>query len=85
LYRGELKALDGEVRAALAKAADPATRRHLEDTRVEIASALDPQRLMPDDAPGRPGGALNRGLADWERALPSVENEWTCASFDQLH
>jgi hypothetical protein len=86
LYRGELKSLDAEVRAALAKATDAATRRHLEDTRVEIASALDPQRLMPGDgAANRAGGIPGRGLADWERELPPVENEWTCAAFDQLH
>ena len=70
-----------EVRAALPKAADAATRRHLEDTRVEIASALDPQRLMPDTGgASRTGNLPGRGLADWERELPPIDNEWTCSA-----
>jgi hypothetical protein len=44
LFRGELKALDAELRAALRKAADAATRRHLDDARAQIAQALDPSR-----------------------------------------
>jgi hypothetical protein len=85
LYRGELKALDAEVRAALARTTDAATRRHLEDTRVEIASALDPERLMPAEAAGpRGAGAPGRGLAAWERELPAVANEWSCSAFDDL-
>ncbi len=59
------------------KVGDAATRRHLEDVRVEIASALDPQRLMPGDAPR--AGAAGRGLAEWELELPPVANEWSCA------
>lgn len=85
LYRGELKALDGEIRTALARATDTATRRHLEDARVEIAAALDPQRLLPPDGPARTTGAPGRGLAAWEIELPPVESGWTCAGFDQLH
>ncbi len=83
LYRGELKALDGEVRAALLKTGDAATRRHLEDARVEIASALDPQRLMAEAASPRPGTAT-RGLAAWELELPPVDNEWSCSVLDDL-
>ena len=85
LYRGELKALDGEIRAALAKTGDAATRRHLEDMRVEIASALDPQRLEPPDAAARPGAGPGRGLAEWERTLPADHNGWSCAAFDELN
>jgi hypothetical protein len=82
LYRGELKALDVEVRAALVKVGDAATRRHLEDVRVEIASALDPQRLLPGDAPR--AGAAGRGLAEWELELPPVASEWSCSVLDDL-
>ena len=85
LYRGELKALDAEVRAALPKATDAATRRHLEDARVAIAGALDPQRLAPPDGPAaRPAGAPGRGLASWELEMPPVANEWSCAAFDTV-
>ncbi len=85
LYRGELKALDAEVRAALPKATDAATRRHLEDARVAIAGALDAQRLAPPDGPARPTGAPGRGLASWEIELPAVVNEWSCSVLDALH
>ncbi|MCL4814494.1 MAG: zinc-dependent metalloprotease [Vicinamibacteraceae bacterium] len=45
LFRGELKALDGELRATLARGvSDVATRRHLDDARARIAEALDPAR-----------------------------------------
>lgn len=84
LFRGELRALDGEIRAALVKAGDAATRRHLEDARAEIAEALDPQRLTPpatsaaSQAPGRPG------LSAWEvELLAQPANEWPCSRFDE--
>ncbi|MGV3517252.1 zinc-dependent metalloprotease [Luteitalea sp.] len=85
LYRGELKALDAEVRAALPRTTDAATRRHLEDARVAIAGALDAQRLAPPDGPARPTGAPGRGLASWEIELPAVVNEWSCSVLDALH
>jgi hypothetical protein len=85
LYRGDLKALDAELRAALPKAADAATRRHIDDARVAIAGALDPQRLAPPEGPGaRAAGAPGRGLASWELDLPPVASDWSCASFDEL-
>ena len=84
LFRGELRALDGEIRAALVKAGDAATRRHLEDARAEIAEALDPQRLTPpatataSQTPGRPG------LSAWEaELLAQPANEWPCSRFDE--
>ena len=56
LFRGELKALDTELRAALLKAGDAATRRHLDDARAQIALALDPSRPAPPvPASTRPG------------------------------
>lgn len=70
LYQGELKALDAEVRAALPKATDAATRRHLDDARVAIAGALDPQRLAPPDGPvARPAGAQGEA---------SPRGSWRC-------
>ncbi|HEX6630319.1 MAG TPA: zinc-dependent metalloprotease [Gemmatimonadaceae bacterium] len=42
LLRGELKVLDGELRAALARTSDRTTRLHLEDARLEIERILDP-------------------------------------------
>ena len=47
LARGELRALDQSVRRALAKAADRATRFHLEDVRDQIARILDPKFVAP--------------------------------------
>ena len=45
--RGELRALDRSIGAAVARGADRATRLHLEDVRDEIASTLDPPVLPP--------------------------------------
>jgi hypothetical protein len=53
LFRAELKSLDGEVRAALARTTDAPTRAHLDDVRTQIARALDP--AVQETAP--PGGA----------------------------
>ena len=47
LARGELRALDQSVRNALVKAADRATRFHLEDVRDQIARMLDPKFVPP--------------------------------------
>jgi hypothetical protein len=58
-YRGELRALNRSLAAALAKAADRETRLHLEDARDQIARALDPKVLPPlavQPAPAAPGG-----------------------------
>jgi hypothetical protein len=43
VLRGELRALDRELAAALPRAADRMTRLHIEDARAEIARMLDPQ------------------------------------------
>jgi hypothetical protein len=50
LARGELRSLDGSVRAAIAKAADRTTRLHLQDVRDQIAKILDP-KFAPPAAP----------------------------------
>ena len=41
-FRGELKALDGDLTAALPRQTDRATQLHIEDVRTQIARALDP-------------------------------------------
>ena len=53
LVRGELRALDRQLQAALPGATDEITRRHLQDCRDEIAESLDrlvPRRLPPPAA-----------------------------------
>jgi hypothetical protein len=42
LVRGELAALDAELRAAIPRAADRTTRLHLIDAREEVKRILDP-------------------------------------------
>ena len=41
-FRGELKTLDTDLRAALARTTERETRLHIEDVRMQIARALDP-------------------------------------------
>lgn len=62
LFRGELKAIDAELRLALPRAGDAATRRHLDDARAFIAQALDPSRPAPTPTTARP-------------AIPGVDDE----------
>ena len=59
LVKGEIRALDGQLKAALASPAptDDLTKRHLQDCRDEIAAMLDP--LVP--RAGRAGGAAFGG------------------------
>ena len=56
LLKGELHALDAQIRAALPSVADVATRRHLEDSRDEIATILDPRAMRLRTAAGAPAG-----------------------------
>ncbi|HET7696126.1 MAG TPA: zinc-dependent metalloprotease [Vicinamibacterales bacterium] len=58
LFRGELRALDAEIRKALPLVADEVSRRHLVDARDQIAQTLDPRAMRtraPDPAAGRGG------------------------------
>jgi hypothetical protein len=60
LARGELRALDRQLQAALPAATDELTRRHIIDCRDEIAASLD--RLVPRGAAGAAGaGRGGRG------------------------
>jgi hypothetical protein len=58
LLKGELRAVDRQIAAALPRATDAATQRHLQDARDTIQNILDPraQRTRPA-APGARGGA----------------------------
>ena len=57
LLKGELRALDKQLATALPMATDEVTKRHLQDSRDEIAKILDPRamRTRPAGA-GAPGG-----------------------------
>jgi hypothetical protein len=59
IVKGELRALDGQLRAAIQMATDRATRLHLEDSRDYIARILDPEVPRPAPAAGRGGGPAN--------------------------
>ncbi len=59
LARGEVKALDRQLAAALAAAPDELTKRHIQDCRDEIATMLDP--LVPRPAPAAGAGRGGRG------------------------
>ena len=63
LVKGELRALDAQLRSALASPAttDDLTRRHLQDSRDEIAAMLDPLVPRPGPAGGAPFGGRGGG------------------------
>ena len=77
LFRGELKALDADLRLARARTTDRATVLHLEDARAQIAKAFDPSNT-PAPAPAtvapRPGLVDD---ADAEYDTPELDNCWT--------
>ncbi len=70
--RGELRALDRTVEAAVARVSDRATRLHLEDVRDSIARTLDP----PAAAPAAAGGSRALGGFD-EELTHDPFAEWT--------
>jgi hypothetical protein len=59
LARGEVKALDKALAAALPAATDELTKRHLQDCRDQIAAMLDP--LVPRPAAAAGAGRGGRG------------------------
>ena len=59
LVKGELRALDAQIRAAIPGATDRPTRLHLEDSRDYIARILDPQ--VPRPAAPAVAGPAGRG------------------------
>ncbi len=48
--RGQLTILDGEVAASVARAADQASRFHLDDVRAHVSRILDPKFSRADDS-----------------------------------
>jgi hypothetical protein len=60
VLKGELKALDAQIKAALPAVTDVATVRHLEDAREQITAALDPHamRTRPAAAAGGRGAVI---------------------------
>jgi Met-zincin/Domain of unknown function (DUF5117)/Domain of unknown function (DUF5118) len=60
-FRGELKTLDADLKTALARTTDRATKLHLEDIQTQIAHALDPAIQNAAGAAGaaRPGTAFD--------------------------
>jgi hypothetical protein len=56
LFKGELRALDREIRAALARKPERMTALHLEDVRDQIARALDPKMEGTGAAPAPAAG-----------------------------
>jgi uncharacterized protein DUF4953/uncharacterized protein DUF5117/uncharacterized protein DUF5118 len=59
-FRGELKTLDTDLKVALGRTTDRATKMHLEDIQNQIAHALDPAiQGAAGAAPGRVGTALD--------------------------
>jgi hypothetical protein len=62
LVKGELKALDRQLQTAAAAAGlDENTRRHLVDSRDEIAAILDPRVPRPAPDPNAAAAAGGRG------------------------
>ncbi|MEZ5318703.1 MAG: zinc-dependent metalloprotease [Vicinamibacterales bacterium] len=59
LLRGELRALDGEIEAAMPRVTDEVTKRHLQDARDQISTILDPRAMR--DRGGAAGAAGGRG------------------------
>jgi hypothetical protein len=72
-FRGELKTLNGDLKTALARTVDRATRLHLEDIQNQIAHALDPaiQAAAGAATPGRVG----TGIDDFDVSL-APESCW---------
>ena len=65
--RGELRTLQSEVTAAMAKTADRPTKLHFEDVRDQIAKTLDPKFAPQASAPrlGQSGMPSARDLDCW--------------------
>jgi hypothetical protein len=51
MFRGELRTIAADARAALARTTDRDTRLHLEDIRDQIAKILDPKFQLANPNP----------------------------------
>jgi hypothetical protein len=67
LARAEARALDTQLRAALARTTEPVTKAHFEDLRVRIDRILNPRGGAPAAAGGAGGGfpGVTDGTVDW--------------------
>ncbi|MCL6480110.1 MAG: zinc-dependent metalloprotease [Firmicutes bacterium] len=68
LYRGELRALDRALAAAIPKTSDRTTRLHLQDARDQIARILDP-KFIAQPTQGAPRSSLAEVVEPDEAAL----------------
>jgi hypothetical protein len=72
LVKGELRALDRQLQAALPGVTDELTRRHLVDARDEIKVILDPLTYRPSGA-GAAGAGRGRGaFAETQNLEPEL-------------
>ncbi len=67
-FRGELKTLDADLKTALARTSDRATKLHLEDIQNQIAHALDP--AIQGAAGAAAGGRVGTSLDEFDVAVP---------------
>ncbi len=66
LLKGELRALDKQLQTALPSVTDEVTHRHLQDSRDEIATILDPRAMRTRPAAAAAGaGGRGRGGVRW--------------------
>jgi hypothetical protein len=74
LFKGELRTLDREIRAALVRKPERMTALHLEDVRDQIARALDPKMEATGAASPAPAGRSDLSdddmLAPWNTGDP---------------
>jgi len=61
LLKGELRALDAQLERAIPAASDEVTKRHLQDSRDQIATILDPRAMRTRDAAAAAAGRGGRG------------------------
>jgi hypothetical protein len=79
LLKGDLRALDQQIAAALPAVTDVATRRHLQDARDTIAATLDPRAMRVRPGAGGAAGGRGVGAGDPDAELvsaPSLRNRY---------
>ena len=79
LLRGELRAVDQRIAAALPAVTDLATRRHLQDAREVISAALDPRAMRTR---GGAGGGLAAGRGIGPAPVPNALVTSTTYDYD---
>lgn len=74
-FRGELKTLDADLKNALGKSTDRATRLHIEDVENQIAHALDPRFRAPERPRARRLVRVRRSMSSTS-AWPPTRAGW---------